>query len=66
MFFANFQKMPILAKILDENSNKMSKNGPGDMKFGEKIPKTLSYAAQTKFLEKVIFKGSKVAKNHYF
>ena len=65
MFLAKFQKTPILAKILDENSNKMSKNGPGDMKFGENLPKPLSYTAKTKFWEKVIFKGSKVAKNHY-
>ena len=57
--------MPILAKISDENSHKMSKNGPKDTKFGENVLKTLSYAAKTKFWEKVIFEGSKVAKNHY-
>ena len=58
--------MPILAKILDGNGHKIRKNGPKDTKFGENVLKTFSYAAKTKFWEKVIFKGSKVAKNHYF
>ena len=58
--------MPILAKILDGNGHKIRKNGPKDTKFGGNVLKTLNYAAKTKFWEKVIFKGSKVAKNHYF
>ena len=43
----------------------MSKNGPGDTKFSENLPNTVSYTAKTKNLKKVTFWGSKMAKNHY-
>jgi len=64
-FFAKFQKMPNLAKILDEKVHKMSKNGPGDTKFSENLPNTLLFMPKTKFSKKVAFWGSKMAKNHY-
>ena len=49
VFLAKFQKTPILAKILDENSHEMSKNGPRDMKFSENVPNTPSCTPKTKF-----------------
>ena len=57
--------MPILAKFSDENGHKTSKNDPGNTKFSENSPNTLSYAAKTKNPKKVTFWGSKMAKNHY-
>ena len=66
VFLAKFQKTPILAKILDENGHKMCKNGPGDMKFSENVPITLSCIAKTKYWKKVFFQGPLRAKNHYF
>ena len=42
VFFAKFQKMPILAKFSEENGHKTSKNGPGNTKFLENFPNKLS------------------------
>ena len=44
----------------------MSKNGLGHMKFSENLTFTLSCTTKTIPLKKNFFKGSKMAKNHYF
>ena len=55
MFLPKLQKIPILPKFLDKNDHKMGKNDPGDTKFSENLPNTLTCIVKTKFLKTTTF-----------